>query len=256
MWENILLIILFVWVYMTTVFIAALFYKRLDIVDIAWGGVFILIALLSFAMSRQGPLQGLVTCLVSIWGFRLSFYIYRRFRHASIEDPRYADMRKTWKRFPALQAYTRIFCTQGLLALIISAPVIFVNLASKGQIGWVAAAGVAFWVTGFLCESIGDAQLRRHLADPAQKGRLMTTGLWKYSRHPNYFGEAMQWWGIFMLAASLPFGWLTIMGPLVITFLLLFVSGVPLTEKRFEGRPGWNDYKKRTSVFMPMLPKN
>ena len=200
-------------------------------------------------------LQVLVTALVIIWGMRLSFYISRRIDRSPSEDARYAAMRKTWRSNVAVNAYLRIFVTQTLLALIVSGSVIFSNLAPAADIGVFAITGAVVWFIGFLFESIGDAQLRRHLANPSNKGKLMTSGLWHYTRHPNYFGEALQWWGVFVVALSVPFGWLTIFAPLTITVLLLFISGVPLTEKRFEGKPGWASYKKRTSVFVPWVPK-
>ncbi len=111
------------------------------------------------------------------------------------------------------------------------------------------------WLTGFSFEAIGDRQLAAFIRDPANRGQLMTGGLWSYTRHPNYFGEAAMWWGMAMLALSAPNGWLGLVGPLVITILLLFVSGVPLLEKKYAGRPDWEEYKKRTSIFIPWFPK-
>ena len=139
--------------------------------------------------------------------------------------------------------------------VIVSAAVITVNLSNATGMSVWTAIGATIWIIGFLFESIGDAQLKRHLANPDSKAMLMTSGLWRYTRHPNYFGEATQWWGIWVIALGVPFGWVAIISPLVITYLLLFVSGVPLTEKRFEGRTGWNEYKQRTSKFIPLPPR-
>ena len=241
--------------YMTLVFIISWHIKRLDVVDIAWGGAFIIIALTSLFLGNRGPLQYLVSGLVVIWGLRLSFYIFKRFRRSENEDPRYANMRKSWRGSMFVNAYFRVFITQGLLALLVSASVIVINLLGQVAIGPIALAGLAVWIAGFLFESVSDSQLRVHLEDPKNKGKLMTTGLWRYTRHPNYFGEATQWWGIFIIALSVPYGLVSVIGPIVITVLLLFVSGVPLTEKRFEGRPGWEAYKRRTSIFVPLLPR-
>lgn len=249
------LVSLIVVVYMTLVFVFSQYLKRLDVVDIAWGGAFIVAAISSLFLGGKGWLQLIVTLLVVIWGLRLSFYILKRFIRSKNEDPRYGEMRKKWKGSLAVNAYFRIFIVQALLALLVSASVITINLSAETAFSGWAIAGVVIWIAGFLFESIGDSQLRAHLVDPANVGKLMTTGLWRYTRHPNYFGEALQWWGIFAVALSVPFGWLTIVAPLTITILLLFVSGVPLTEKRFEGRPGWSDYKKRTSVFFPLPPR-
>lgn len=255
MTEQFLYILIAVLIYISIVFVIAWSKKRLDIVDIAWGGGFIVAAITSFLMGQRGLLQLTVTGLVIIWGTRLAYYIFRRVLATNTEDPRYTELRKKWKGRPAINAYFRIFVTQGLLAVIVSVAVIIVNVSDSVNIMWTTGVGVGLWCVGFLFESIGDAQLRAHLANPKNKGRLMTSGLWKYTRHPNYFGEATQWWGIFIIALSVPFGLITIVSPLLITYLLLFVSGVPSTEKRFAGRPGWSDYKKRTSMFVPWFPK-
>lgn len=253
--EQIGLILLAVLVYISVVFVIAWSKKRLDIVDIAWGGAFIVAAVTSLFLGSAGSLQILVTTLVIIWGSRLSFYILKRVLASKTEDPRYTELRKGWKGSPAVNAYFKIFVVQGILACIVSAGVISINLSLMSDITILAFVGAVIWLVGFMFESVGDAQLRRHLANPENKGKLMTAGLWKYTRHPNYFGEAVQWWGIFTIALTIPYGWLTVMSPLTITFLLLFVSGIPPTERRFEGRPGWGEYKKRTSVFLPLPPK-
>lgn len=241
--------------YMTFIFIISRIIKRLDMVDIAWGGVFIVIALTSLFLGNRGTLQYLVSGIVVIWGLRLSFYIFKRFKRSKDEDPRYAEMQNSWRGSIYVNAYFRIFIIQGLLALLISASVIVINLSGDTDIEPTALIGLVVWIAGFLFESIGDSQLRAHLEDPKNKGKLMTSGLWRYTRHPNYFGEAVQWWGILIIALSVPYGWVSVIGPFVITVLLLFVSGVPLTENRFEGRPGWDAYKKRTSVFIPLPPR-
>ena len=243
-------------IYITIVFAVAIAKKRLDIVDIAWGGAFIVAALTSFMLAENpGTLQVLVTGLVIIWGGRLGYTILRRVMRSPEEDPRYTELRAQWKGSLAFNAYVRIFLVQGFLATVVSASVITINLSDFHSISSVSIVGLVIWVIGFLFESIGDAQLKKHLTDPAKKGQLMTSGLWKYTRHPNYFGEATQWWGIWIIALAVPFGWIGVMSPIIITVLLLFVSGVPLTEKRFAGRAGWNEYRKRTSVFIPLPPK-
>ena len=114
---------------------------------------------------------------------------------------------------------------------------------------------MVIWLIGFSFESIGDRQLREFIRHPANKGRIMDKGLWRYSRHPNYFGEVTQWWGIFIVARSLPESWWTVIGPLTITVLILFVSGVPLLEEQYVGRDDFEEYKNRTSIFFPLPPK-
>ena len=111
------------------------------------------------------------------------------------------------------------------------------------------------WLIGFFFEVVGDYQLKTFLANPKNKGKLMTPGLWRYTRHPNYFGEATMWWGIAIIALATPYGWVAIITPVLITYLLLFVSGVPMTEKSFAGKPGWDRYKRQTSIFLPLPPK-
>jgi steroid 5-alpha reductase family enzyme len=253
---DIFLIFCAVIVYITLVFVIAIAKKRLDIVDIAWGGGFIVVALTSFMMAEKpGALQLLVTGLVVIWGARLGYTILRRVMRTPAEDPRYTELRAQWKGSLVVNAYIRIFLVQGFLATVVSATVICTNLSDVHTFSILTVVGLIIWIVGFLFESIGDAQLKKHLTNPNKKGQLMTSGLWKYTRHPNYFGEATQWWGIWVIALGVPFGWVAVVSPLLITVLLLFVSGVPLTEKRFAGRQGWNEYRKRTSVFIPLPPK-
>lgn len=251
------LVALSVAIYITIIFFISQIVKRLDIVDIAWGGGFIVAAISSFLLGSQEigwNIQTLVSLLVIIWGMRLGYYILRRVV-SHPEDARYVALRNEWKGSIAFNAYFRIFFTQGLLATIISIAVIHINLSMPTAFSWITYVGLIVWMVGFFFESIGDAQLKAHLADSHNKAVLMTSGLWRYTRHPNYFGEATQWWGVFIIALGTMFGWVGIITPVLITYLLLAVSGVPLTEARFEGRSGWAAYKKRTNKFIPFFPK-
>ncbi|HET6746506.1 MAG TPA: DUF1295 domain-containing protein [Candidatus Saccharimonadales bacterium] len=249
-------VLVMVIIYMSIVFIIAWRRRRLDIVDVAWGGAFIVAALISLLWGEPGWLQYIVTTLVVVWAVRLSSSLLKRFLASSKEDPRYAAMQQRWHHHFALKSYLHIFLVQAFLATLISLSVIVVNLSYVHGISLNVYVGAAIWIIGFIFESVGDAQLRHHLADSKNKGKLMTSGLWRYTRHPNYFGEATQWWGIYVMALAVPYGWLTIVAPLTITILLLFVSGVPLTERHFEGRPGWKEYKHRTSAFVPLPPRS
>ncbi|MES2876389.1 MAG: DUF1295 domain-containing protein [Patescibacteria group bacterium] len=244
--------------FMTVLFALSRILKRTDIVDAAWGPAFAVAAVSAFALNRFDlavgfNVQTLVTLLVIIWATRLSYAIIRRLLKKP-EDQRYVDLRQQWKGNEAVNTFTRIFMVQALLATLISIAVIHINLALPSELTTYAYVGLVIWITGFFFETVGDLQLKRHLSDPKNKGKLMTKGLWKYTRHPNYFGEATMWWGIFVIALSTPYGWVGIITPVVITYLLLFVSGVPMTEKAFEGRPGWKTYKERTSKFLPLPP--
>ncbi len=246
--------------YMTAWFVIALIRKDNSLADIAWGLGFVLVAALTFFFRRTSLfLPVLVTSLVVIWGLRLSSHIFLRNRNKG-EDPRYAAWRAKWGRSFLWRSYLQVFLLQGLFLLIISMPVILVNtyrwVSPPGHHGrGVWSIGLVVWIAGFLFEAVGDAQLARFKKDPANKGRIMDKGLWRYTRHPNYFGESLMWWGIFLIALEVPYGWTTMASPLLITFLLVKVSGVPMLEKRYRGRPDFEAYARRTSVFIPWFPK-
>lgn len=247
-----------VFVFMTLMFAVSRVLRRTDVVDAAWGPAFVVAAVGALMLNPEQlaigyTIQTLVTLLVAVWASRLSFTIGKRLLRKT-EDKRYVELRSKWKGNEALNTYLRIFVVQAVLATIISAAVIHINLSLPQVPAGFAYAGAAVWLIGFFFESVGDLQLKRFLADPKHKGKLMTEGLWNYTRHPNYFGEATMWWGIFIIALEVPYGWLGIVTPVVITYLLLFVSGVPMTEASFEGKPGWKSYKKRTSKFLPLPP--
>lgn len=243
-----------IFVYMSAWFIVALIKKRNDVADIAWGLGFVLVAWLSFYLSGFSLRALIVNLLVTVWGLRLAWHIYNRNKNKP-EDPRYAEWRATWKNF-YVRSFLQIFMLQGVLLFLISIPVIFINHSVSPYFGITEAIGILVWTVGFYFESTADSQLKKFISDPANKGHIMDRGLWKYSRHPNYFGEITQWWGIFITALSIPSGYLTIIGPLTITTLILFVSGVPLLEKKSAEKAGWEEYKKKTSVFVPLPPKN
>jgi steroid 5-alpha reductase family enzyme len=200
-------------------------------------------------------LRGVVTCLlVTIWGTRLAWHIYSRNKNKP-EDKRYADWRNEWGKWFLIRSYLQIYILQGIFLLLIVSPIIFINKFSNSILGITDLIGILIWIVGFYFESMGDRELKEFISNPNNKGKIMQSGLWRYSRHPNYFGEVAQWWGIFIIALSVSGSFYTIIGPLTITFLILFVSGVPLLEKKYEGRPDFEEYKKRTSVFFPLPPK-
>nr|WP_313894207.1 DUF1295 domain-containing protein [Psychrobacillus sp.] len=139
---------------------------------------------------------------------------------------------------------------------IIAQPILRTNVSTTEGLGILDYIGLVIWIIGYFFEVVGDNQLRNFISKPENKGKLMKYGLWKYTRHPNYFGEATMWWGIFLIALSAPNGWIGIVSPIVITLLLLFVSVVPLLEKKYKNPPEFADYAMRTSIFIPMPPKN
>lgn len=236
-------------VYMTMAFIVALIRRDNSIVDILWGPGFILLAL-STILTRESvsPKAIILLFLTSLWAIRLAIYIYRR-NHGKREDFRYAAWRQTWKYF-ILRSYFQVFMLQGTLMLIIAWPVLHA-VSMPSDPGIVDFAGCIVFFAGFLIETIADHQMAVFKSSPDNKGKLLINGLWKYSRHPNYLGEAILWWGFWLMAVSCVDGIYTIISPIIITLLLRYVSGVPMLEKKYEGRPDWEEYKRITPVFWP-----
>jgi steroid 5-alpha reductase family enzyme len=244
-----------VFVFMSAVFLIALLIRDNSIVDVAWGLGFILIALTTFFL-RPGfeARHVVVSGLVVVWGLRLAVHIFLRNRGRG-EDFRYAKWRRDWGRWVIPRSYFQIFMLQGILMLIIASPVVLVNHSGREGLTVLDGLGVVLWLTGFLFEVVGDYQLKRFKQSPESRGRIMTSGLWRYTRHPNYFGEAALWWGIFLVALSVRGGWVAIFSPLTISFLLLKVSGVTMLEKKYKGSEEFAAYARRTSAFFPWLPK-
>lgn len=245
-------------IFISLVFGLAKKLKRYDIIDVAWGPTFIVVSLTSYLIAYNNispfSLCLLVLGMVFIWGGRLAWHIGKRKIGSKNEDPRYVELRKNWKGRESVNMYFRVYVVQAILATIICIPVIHINLFDGSQWTVLAYIGIVVWFSGFICESIADKQLKSHLADQKNRGKIMQSGLWRYSRHPNYFGEIVQWWGIGIIAAGVAPWWVGLVGALTITYLILFVSGIGPTEKRFEGRVGWRPYKDRTSILIPWPP--
>ena len=242
-------------VYMSLWFVVSLIRKRNDVADVAWGLGFVLMTGASFFLSGDSGIRGmLVGVLVSIWGLRLAWHIHRR-NKGKAEDYRYLAWRKEWGKWFYIRSYFQVYLLQGLFLFLIVSPVLLINKNAGPSLVLLDFLGVAVWLVGFYFEALGDAQLARFIKNPENKGKLIESGLWAYTRHPNYFGEVVQWWGIWLIALSVPQGWLGIVGPTTITFLILKVSGIPMLEKKMEGNPEFVEYKRKTSVFIPMLPK-
>jgi steroid 5-alpha reductase family enzyme len=233
--------------------------RRRDVshVDVQWGLGFALIAALGAVLGAGAPARrALVVALVAVWGLRLARHIHARNRGQG-EDYRYAAMRaRHGARFPAVSLFT-VFLLQGALMLWIALPLLVAQTSPEpSALGGLDFAGAALWAVGFLFEAVGDAQLARFRADPANRGQVMDRGLWRYSRHPNYFGDAALWWGLYLIACATPRGGWTLASPLVMTFLLLRVSGVALLEKGLVAtKPRYRDYVARTSAFVPWWPR-
>ncbi|MBC1359419.1 DUF1295 domain-containing protein [Listeria booriae] len=247
---------LLLWIYFTIVFIWAQKLKNNSIVDLAWGPGFVIVAIYTYFWGGQMTTQGLlVTIFVFLWGMRLFFHLAKR-NIGKPEDYRYVNMRKRWgTKAVKLKTYLNVFVLQGVLLYIISLPIFLVNTTAGTDFLWWNYVGIVVWLVGFIFEVGGDEQLRRFKQKPENKGKLMTTGLWQYTRHPNYFGEALSWWGIFLITITSAATLWGFIGPLIITLLLLFVSGVPLLEKKYKDRADFQAYAKRTSKFIPTIPR-
>ena len=226
-----------------------------SLADVAWGLCFVAIAA---ACCLVGPAAGdrstLLLVLVSAWGLRLAVYI--GWRHDG-EDRRYAAMRRRHGEGFALRSLWSVFGVQAFVAWVVSAPLqVAATDGTPAAIGAVGALGAAVCVAGLACEGIADLQLARFLRRPDARDAVMDTGLWRYSRHPNYFGDALFWWGVWLVAVETGSAWWTAIGPIAMTFFLLRVSGVALTERTITSRrPGYDAYVKRTSAFVPLPPK-
>ena len=240
---------------MSFVWLLSLLRKDMSIVDLFWGLGFIAVTLhFSYRLDDLQPKQFLVSYLVILWGLRLAFHIFFR-NLGKGEDPRYQAFRADWKENTWWLSFFKVFMLQGGLMLIISLSIINVMLDSGDYLSKINQFGIAIWVIGWIFETVADYQLLRFKKNPANKGRVMNQGLWRYSRHPNYFGEVCVWWGMFLISIGSGYWFISILSPLLITFLLLKVSGVTLLEKRYEGNDKYAEYKRKTSTFFPLPPK-
>ena len=245
---------LLVFVYFMIFFIVAMIIKNNSIVDIGWGMGFVIVAVSTLVVNGNYNVRSiLVTVMVTLWGGRLAWHIIKR-NVGKPEDFRYAKWRHEWGKWFVVRSFLQVFMLQGFLMLVIASSVIFINRSQGFSLGILDYLGLTVWLTGYYFEVLGDIQLREFLKKPENKGKIMKEGLWKYTRHPNYFGEATMWWGIFLIALSVG-GYLTVISPLTITILLLFVSGVPLLEKSMKDNPDFQEYMKETNKFFPWFPK-
>jgi steroid 5-alpha reductase family enzyme len=244
-------------VIMVSVWVVSVRIQDASIVDIVWGAAGATMALSTFLLA-DGVLARklLVTAMTLVWGGRLAIHIGRR-KWGKEEDFRYAAWRAERPDTFARRSLVTIFLFQGLLIWAISLPAQIAQLSSvPTRLTTLDFLGLGFWVLGFGFEAVADRQLRTFLAEPTNKGKVMDRGLWKYSRHPNYFGDALIWWGIFLVAAAVPWGWITFFSPFLMTFFLFKVSGVPMLEKALaERREGYREYMQRTSPFFPWPPR-
>ena len=231
--------------------------KNASIVDIVWGAGFVLVAWVSYALGEGvASRKMLLAWMVTLWGGRLAVYLFIR-NHGKGEDPRYVAMRKRRGDKFARQSLWLVFGLQGVLLWIVSLPVQVGSVADQpASLGPVEIVGVILYTVGIYFESTGDFQLSQFKADPANAGLVMDQGLWRYTRHPNYFGDFCVWWGIWIVAAATGMGIYTVIGPIVMTFFLLRVSGVAMLERSItKRRPGYDEYIRTTNAFFPAPPR-
>lgn len=236
------------------VFFIAWWRQDNSIADVAWGLGFIVVTLASLLqVGSFEARQLLVLILVTVWGVRLAGHIFVR-NHGRGEDARYAAWRKDWGENQLLNSYVRVFVLQACLLLIVAAPLHVIQLQGEQPgLGWLDWFGAGIFLFGLMFESVSDAQLLAYKKEKSQ-APVLQTGLWRFSRHPNYFGEITLWWGMGVIALSVPWGWLALIGPVTITFLITKVSGIPLLEQRFAKDAAYQEYAKKTSILIPFLP--
>jgi steroid 5-alpha reductase family enzyme len=195
----------------------------------------------------------LLLALVAVWGLRLAWHMHRR-NSGKGEDPRYAEMLGRERGNPTVVAIRKVYGVQALALWFVSLP-IQVSAAAGAGVPVVAVVGVAVWLLGVAFEAVGDAELAAFKADPDNRGKVMDRGLWSWTRHPNYFGDASVWWGLWLVAASAWPGVLTVLSPVVMTYFLAFATGAKLLERHMAQRPGYAAYQQRTSAFLPRPPR-
>lgn len=246
--------------YTTTLFFVAQRKNDNSIIDIGYGLGFIITAYtLTLVKLTDSPLSvysSLILLLITLWGARLTYRIYQK-NKGKPEDFRYAAWRELWKKkgriYYIMRAYLQIFALQGIIISIVLLPFTLSLAHYPLQTNFIFI-GLALWMIGFFFEVIGDYQLDTFIKNKNKTSSIMTTGLWKYTRHPNYFGESTMWWGLAIISLLGSSSSAVLLSPLLITYLLLFVSGIPMLEKKWKGVPEWEVYKKKTSAFFPMPP--
>jgi steroid 5-alpha reductase family enzyme len=239
-------------VYYHILFTVAAIKKRNDLADVFWGVGFIII-IINNIIFNANLLNTILFFLVGIWGIRLFLHIGSRFLKKTKEDFRYAKWRADWGKWWPIRSYLKVFLLQGFFLVLIAIPLLLSG-DNNISLSFINYLGILIWIFGFLFEVVSDWQLKNFVRTK-KPGEIMQTGLWKYSRHPNYFGEVVLWWGVWLTTWQVDYFWLGIIGPLTITWLILKVSGVPMLEKKYEGNPQWEEYKKKTSAFFPMFQK-
>lgn len=245
-------------IFMTLWYVMGQYAKRIDLIDAGWALLLVYLSGLALMLhGSPGVIEWVVFGFVAVWGLRLFWHIAARLQASSREDARYAAYREKWGSSFAVKSFFRLFMVQALLAVLVTAPVVAVVTRQHELITWVAAVGFGVWGLGIVFEAVADLQLSQFLARKAgrQPDDIMDKGLWKYSRHPNYFGEIMAWTGAAIVALSAS-QWWGLLGPVVLTIALVKISGIPPIEKRYRDNKKYQDYKAKTSALIPLPPKS
>lgn len=241
---------------MTTFWLVSLALRDAGIADVAWGLVFVAIGWACYFAGDGSSAMLLAAALTTAWGLRLAIHIGRR-NLGHDEDRRYTKMRGKHPGTFWIWSLVGVFGVQGVIALMVSLPLQSLGAATPDSIGLLSFVGVLVFAIGLAFEGIGDAQLTAFKKDPSSKDQVMDRGLWRYTRHPNYFGDVTVWWGLWIVAIGSGAAWWTLIGPVIMTFFILRVSGVTMLESDMSSRrPGYSEYVRRTSAFIPFPPKD
>ena len=233
--------------YLTAMVTIVFLKKDISIGNFTWGGGVTFLTIYTFLFySSFGARQLLATLLILIWASRLTYHLILRYKKGA--DPRFIAWEKQWGKYAFLITFGWVVVLQGILLLIMATPTVLINTQQSGPLNLLDVFGYTLWIFGFYCESLADYQLRTFIQETQNKGRILSEGLWRYSRHPNYFGEMCMWLGLALMALSVPYGFLAFIAPITITGIFFFFS-IPLLENVFAGNRQYQEYKKRTSVF-------
>lgn len=244
-------IIIAVLIFVNIFFLIAVIRKNFAVIDVGWGLGFILISLISYLHHPLSFKNAILLMVVVTWGTRLALYIFNRSR-GKPEDHRYAKFREEWKPNANLHAWIKVFMFQGLLMMIVTLPVTAGMAREAKSFSIINYLGLVIWMIGFGFEVTADHYLNWWKGQPDNKGKICTTGPWKWTRFPNYFGEVLSWYGVYLIAFEWPIFW-TIIGPITINFMILKVTGVPLLEEHYKNRPEYQEYASKTPRFIPFF---
>lgn len=249
-WQIFLTSALFLFIYVSICGVISIRKKRADFADIAWGPGFLLIAWTSFILSSFSYLSLAVNALISIWSIRLAVHIYLKHQKQR-EDFRYENLKKNWGKHISLRIFFQVFIFQGLILYIVSLPILWINTHPESLSMSFFQKAIPIWFVGFVIETISDYQLLVFKSIPSNQGKLLKIGLWSYVRHPNYLGEIIQWWSVWFMSISIPWGWILIISPALITYLIVKVSGIAPLEEKMKNHPEFADYAKNTPSLIP-----